>query len=93
MSQNTDHYQLVTPPSSSSSSSSSNNQNNKRLPSHQQFLSSSSDFNTSSCTIQNDSSSPQSYTVRYTYIYKREKEKVCTMQLFFFFPTQEGTIV
>ncbi len=75
MSQNTDHYQLVTPPSSSSSSSSSNNQNNKRLPSHQQFLSSSSDFNTSSCTIQNDSSSPQSYTVRYTYIYIKEKKK------------------
>ncbi len=93
MSQNTDHYQLVTSPTLSSSPT---NQNNKRLPSHQQFLPSSSDFNTPSCTIQNDSSSPQSYTVRYIRpsIYKREKENVRIVQLFFFpLPTQEETIV
>jgi hypothetical protein len=64
MSQNTEHYQLVTP----SLSSPSNNNNNKRLPTHQHFLPTSSDFNSPASIVsitRNDSPPPQSCTVRY----------------------------
>lgn len=74
MSQNSDPYQLTTAPSSSSP-------DNIRLSLQQQFLPL-SDFTT---TIQNDSSSPQSYTVRYIHIIQRRRRKPCIVELFFFF--------
>ena len=61
MSQNTEHYQLVTPSLSSPS-------NNKRLPTHQHFLPTSSDFNSPSSIVnitRNDSPSSQTCIVRY----------------------------
>ncbi len=73
MSQNSDPYQLTTAPSSSSP-------DNIRLSLQQQFLPL-SDFTT---TIQNDSSSPQSYTVRYIHIIQRRRRKPCIVELFFF---------
>jgi hypothetical protein len=80
MSQNTEHYQLVTP----SLSSSSNNNNNKQLPSHQHFSPTSSDFNSPSTivsTTQNDSPSPSSRTVRY--IKQRKRRNLYSAIAFF----------